>query len=60
MRDLAPFLPAYHGGALARAAVGVPSPSGDGAHALWLIGFTALFLTLAAWAYRRDEGRHYR
>lgn len=60
VQDIAPFLPAYHGGMLARVAVGVPSASSEWIHVLWLLGFTAVFLALAVWAYRRDEGTNYR
>jgi ABC-2 type transport system permease protein len=60
VQDIAPFLPAYHGGQLARVAVGVPSASSELTHILWLLGFTALFLILAVWAYKRDEGANYR
>ncbi len=60
VRDIAPFLPAYHGGQLARVAVGVPSAQPELTHVLALLGFTVLFLALAVWAYRRDEGANYR
>jgi ABC-2 type transport system permease protein len=60
VQDIAPFLPAYHGGQLARVAVGVPSASSELTHVLWLLGFTVLFLILAVWAYKRDEGANYR
>jgi ABC-2 type transport system permease protein len=60
VQDIAPFLPAYHGGQLARVAVGVPSAQGELTHVLALLGFTVLFLALAVWAYRRDEGANYR
>ncbi len=60
VQDIAPFLPAYHGGQLTRAAVGVPSAAGDGTHALWILGYTVVFLVLAVWAYKRDEGANYR
>lgn len=60
VQNIAPFLPAYHGGMLARVAVGVPSASAQWVHAVWLLGFTAVFLALAVWAYRRDEGVNYR
>ena len=53
-------LPAYHGGMLARVAVGVPSASAQWVHVVWLLGFTAAFLALAVWAYWRDQGVNYR
>ena len=60
VQDIAPFLPAYHGGMLARVAVGVPSASSEWVHVACLLGFTALFLILAVRAYKRDEGANYR
>ena len=60
VQQIAPFLPAYHGGMLARVAVGVPSASPEWVHVVWLLGFTAVFLALAVWAYQRDEGANYR
>jgi ABC-2 type transport system permease protein len=60
VQQIAPFLPAYHGGELARVAVGVPSALPELTHVLALLGFTVLFLILAVWAYRRDEGANYR
>lgn len=60
VQQIAPFLPAYHGGMLARVAVGVPSASAQWVHVVWLLGFTAVFLALAVWAYRRDQGANYR
>jgi ABC-2 type transport system permease protein len=60
VQDIAPFLPAYHGGELARSAIGVPSAQGELTNVLVLLGFTALFLVVAVWAYKRDEGANYR
>ena len=60
VQDIAPFLPAYHGGQLARVAVGVPSAQPEWTHAIWLLGFTVAFLALAVWAYKRDEAAQYR
>ena len=60
VQRVAPFLPSYHGGMLARVAVGVPSASAQWVHVVWLLGFTAVFLALAVWAYRRDQGANYR
>ena len=59
VQQIAPFLPAYHGGMLARVAVGVPSASPEWVHGIWLLGFTVVFLAMAVWAYRRDEGANY-
>ena len=60
IQDIAPFLPSYHGGQLARVVVGVPSAKSELEHVLWLLGFTLAFLALAVWAYKRDEGSNYR
>ena len=60
VQDIAPFLPSYHGGQLARVVVGVPSAKSELEHVLWLLGFTLAFLALAVWAYKRDEGTNYR
>lgn len=60
VQDIAPFLPAYHSGTLARVAVGVPTVSSEWVHVVALLGFTAVFLALAVWAYKRDEGANYR
>ena len=60
VQDFAPLLPAYHSGQFARLGIGVPSASGAWTHALWILGFTALFLALAVWAYKRDEATQYR
>jgi ABC-2 type transport system permease protein len=58
VQHLAPALPPYHLARLALANVGL-DPSGASTHALFLSGFTVLFLGLAAVGYRRDEGRTY-
>ncbi len=52
---IAPWLPTYHFGRLALATIGVghASASDVGALALW----TAVFLALAAFGWRRDESR---
>jgi ABC-2 type transport system permease protein len=54
VRALAPFLPSYHYAQLAWSALGAGSES-LGASLLWLACYTALFLTLALRAYRREE-----
>lgn len=57
VQDVAPYLPSYHIAQLGWTALG----SGDGdpawMHALWISGYTLVFLAMAAYAYRRDEGR---
>jgi ABC-2 type transport system permease protein len=60
VQDIAPYLPAYHSGELARVAAGVPSASSEWTHVIWILGFTVVFLVCAVWAYRRDEGVNYR
>ena len=60
VQEFAPLLPAYHSGQFARLGIGVQSASGAWTHALWILGFTALFLALAVWAYKRDEATQYR
>jgi ABC-2 type transport system permease protein len=60
LRTLARFLPPYHLSQLALNAVGmVKNPTSAWGHVEALIAFTFLFLGLAAWAYRRDEGKTY-
>lgn len=57
IRNVAPFLPAYHLGqwALGTLGAGVGGPAS--LHLGALVGFTALFLALAVTLYRRDEGK---
>jgi len=54
VQTLAPYLPSYHYAQLAWSALGAGSES-LGASLLWLAAYTALFLTLAVRAYRREE-----
>jgi ABC-2 type transport system permease protein len=54
VRALAPFLPSYHYAQLAWSALGAGRES-LGVSLLWLAGYSALFLTLALRAYRREE-----
>jgi ABC-2 type transport system permease protein len=58
VRDLAPWLPSRHYLNLVYASVG----AGDDlvTPALYLVGWTVLFLVLAVLVYRRDEGVRYR
>jgi len=59
VQHIAPYLPAYHFGQLALAAIGA-RPVGTVAHHLLVLAiFTAVFLFAAVLAYRRDEGRTY-
>jgi ABC-2 type transport system permease protein len=54
VRALAPFLPSYHYAQLAWSALGAGRES-LGTSLVWLACYTALFLTLALRAYRREE-----
>jgi ABC-2 type transport system permease protein len=58
VQELTPYLPTYHYGAIARAAVGAD----DGRlwlHWVWLLGTGLVFGALAIWGYQRDQGRRY-
>ena len=58
LQAAAPFLPPYHYAELALGVIGVRR--GDPwLHVAVLVGFAAVFLLVAAWAYRRDEGKTY-
>ena len=59
MQRFAPALPPYHYAQLALSRLGAGRGGGMWGHVLALAGFTALFLAVAVWAYRRDEGRTY-
>jgi ABC-2 type transport system permease protein len=55
MRGIAPYLPPYHLGQLALAAVGAGRGEPWWTHVLALVGFAVIGLGLAWIAYRRDE-----
>jgi ABC-2 type transport system permease protein len=57
IQAIAPFLPAYHFGQLALAAVGAGRGAPLWTHAATLAGFTLIGLSLAVLGYRRDEDR---
>ena len=59
VQRLAPALPPYHYAQLALGTMGAGRGGAAWGHVLALAGFTALFLVVAVWAYRRDEGRTY-
>lgn len=59
IRSIAPFLPAYHLGQLALSALGASRGAPIWSHVAALAGFTCLFLALALWGYRKDEGKTY-
>lgn len=56
VQKIAPYLPAYHLGAVARGTV-VGQTSGEAGHWLALAAFALVFGALAAWGFRRDEAR---
>jgi ABC-2 type transport system permease protein len=58
LQRIAPLLPPYHLAQLALGTFGAGRGSALG-HIAALVAFTALFVALAAVAYRRDEGRVY-
>ncbi len=60
LRVLATFLPPFHLSQLALNAVGLaPNPTPAWGHVEALIAFTLVSLGVAAWGYRRDEGKTY-
>lgn len=59
VQSLAPYLPTYHYAQLAWGAVGLPVEP-EATSLAWLAGFAIAFMAIAAWAYRREEGRSFR
>ena len=59
VRAIAPFLPPYHFVQLALGTFGASDGGNPLLHLAALLGFTAIFLAVAGWGYRRDEGRTY-
>ncbi|WP_341361006.1 ABC transporter permease [Georgenia sp. M64] len=59
VQGIAPALPPYHFAQLALGTVGAAEGGSPVLHAIVLLAFTAFFLTVAAWGFRRDEGRTY-
>jgi ABC-2 type transport system permease protein len=57
IKAFAPFLPAYHLGQLALAAIGAGMGAPAWSHVLTLAGFTLVGLSVGVWGYRRDEDR---
>jgi ABC-2 type transport system permease protein len=55
----APFLPPYHFAQLALGTFGASEGGSPVVHLAALAAFTVAFLAVAAWGYRRDEGRTY-
>lgn len=59
IRSVAPLVPAYHLGQLALSAIGADRGAPVWSHVVALAGFTCIFLALALWGYRNDEGKTY-
>jgi ABC-2 type transport system permease protein len=59
VQSVAPFLPPYHFVQLALGTIGASEGGSPAAHAGAVLAFTVLFLLVATWGYRRDEGRTY-
>ncbi|MCU0262464.1 MAG: ABC transporter permease [Candidatus Nanopelagicales bacterium] len=59
IRTVAPALPPYHFSQLALGTIGASEGGSPVVHVAALLGFAALFLVVAAWGFRRDEGRTY-
>jgi len=59
VRAFAPFLPPYHFSQLALGTFGASEGGSALLHLAALAGFTAAFLAVAAWGFRRDEGKTY-
>jgi ABC-2 type transport system permease protein len=59
VQSIAPFLPPYHYAQLALGTIGASQDSSIWLHTAVLMVFTAVFLVVAVWGYRRDEGTTY-
>jgi len=59
VQHIAPFMPAYHLGQLALGTIGAGGSQPWYLHVVVLLAFTAAALSVAAFAYRRDEGETY-
>jgi ABC-2 type transport system permease protein len=59
VQTAAPFLPPYHFAQLALGTFGASEGGSPVVHLAALAVFTVAFLAVAAWGYRRDEGRTY-
>ena len=55
VQSVAPFLPPYHFVQLALGTIGASEGGSPVAHAGAVLGFTVVFLLVAAWGFRRDE-----
>jgi ABC-2 type transport system permease protein len=59
VQQIAVYLPAYHSGQFTRSVVD-PRVTENLPHLLWILGYTFVFVALAEWAYKRDQGANYR
>jgi ABC-2 type transport system permease protein len=59
VQSIAPVLPPYHFVQLALATIGASEGGSPAVHVAAVLGFTVVFLSVAAWGFRRDEGRTY-
>ena len=59
VQSVAVALPPYHFVQLALGIIGASEGGSPVVHAAAVLGFTLLFLVVAAWGFRRDEGRTY-
>ncbi len=59
VQSIAPFLPPYHFVQLALGTIGASEGGSPVVHAGAVLAFTVGFLLVAAWGFRRDEGRTY-
>jgi ABC-2 type transport system permease protein len=59
VQSVAVALPPYHFVQLALGTIGASEGGSPVVHAAAVLGFTVLFLAVAAWGFRRDEGRTY-
>jgi ABC-2 type transport system permease protein len=59
VQSVAPFLPPYHFVQLALSTIGASEGGSPAVHAGAVLAFTVVFLGVAAWGFRRDEGRTY-
>ncbi len=59
VQSVAVALPPYHFVQLALGTIGASEGGSVAVHVAAVLGFTVLFLAVAAWGFRRDEGRTY-
>jgi ABC-2 type transport system permease protein len=59
VQSIAVALPPYHFVQLALGTIGASEGGSPAVHAAAMLGFTVLFLFVARWGFRRDEGRTY-